>query len=1389
MKPGVNQTPSADFDPAAWQLKVIQLPSGGEIHVQYEQDEYLHVQDRMAEALVSIQESDASVPSHNKDGLYSLNTAEIGVTSEHDKSALAALINQRYAGDKIFFKFLYALIGESPGLDKCNSDYISGYVNFNSASYNPAVSTKIQISVGGQSSYSLPRDICLDLVKKQKGGKLDPTGNCNASNAGVSERLTVKSMVMQLLSKIGTSFFAQGTSCLSVKPEYSYFKIPVLHAKKGGGLRVKRILMYDNNGIDNGISSLYGSEYFYQADNGKSSGVSTNEPTPLRDENALITFLPKRNEQAFLSKIVSGTDREQFEGPVGETLLPSAAVGYSRIVTRNIHSGKTNAGFVVNEFYTVKDYPYDMKYNDGADAIETTSIDKEKDWMNLPAIIFNYSVSNVWASQGYRFMLNSMHGQPKTIATYSGDYDGKALVTYAKSSSTEYQYFQPGEKIDVLKPDGTISKESPGKDMEVAFELKSVEDITADASIEVDFGVGIAGIIPLPQASLSPTVNYTESKLRTHVTSKVIKYPVIQKAVISSQEGIVHKTENLVFSAYTGKPVRTRTTDGYDNKNLQIPSYNGQIPTPTTAHNGSFTSYTTPAYAEYKEMGQKAINERMNITPGLSNSNWQHITVTSSIVSGEYFLNFTAGSGFTVCNAMNSLTRGDLVQVNKGGSYFHIDEVSGSGIKILPAHLYNTNPNLPSGTNVTNIEIIKSGKTNQLSTPAGGYVTYGPQQAIVNHPADPIVTAQRQSFINALNNLIPNGGTINHSSFPFVVQNDAACTPLDKDIIVDPLQANHFAVHFPITNLVRNGDFVLHNSSCTSINASNEFGHGCVDSWSQCTGTPDYIYIPAIPPYADARMVTNVTFDEGIMQTINGLDPNKQYTLSFKFYTASAFFASGETDVYVGLADPLTSGLPRGAFSKLGSLPGQILFHQNSSDNTGASVVYYKVNISFTPIAGNSQLYFVPIDGSTIGKYMLMTDVKIITEECSTNLISNGNLTSQGNTFPLGHFDYNELGQILFYSPDNDCFPQVIDCFKFCEELHSTKTLANVVTSNASTFNCTWPYDPDLYPTALSAGNVYEKGEKGKWRVEDSYVYKTAVKGGSAAGTDERNYNDAGTYNMTMFNWKNPGANTAWTKTNTITKYSPNGDAMEEKDALGIYSAAKFGYNGTVPYAVAKNSNYDFVQFQSFEKRYTTGAIAQLEDGLNVSSEAYFNPASGNISHSGKGSYKLSGKFPLKLKPVAANSGLHGLSCKVWVKDNTWSNMPVKGTLVSTVSANSIPMSFVKIAQTGEWTLYEAKINSLSNGITYTPTIESTITSIVYLDDVRLQPLDAQVNCYVYEPATLRLLTSFDDQHFGLFYQYNAEGKLVRKMIETEKGMKTITETQYHTPVENRPTP
>jgi hypothetical protein len=47
-------------------------------------------------------------------------------------------------------------------------------------------------------------------------------------------------------------------------------------------------------------------------------------------------------------------------------------------------------------------------------------------------------------------------------------------------------------------------------------------------------------------------------------------------------------------------------------------------------------------------------------------------------------------------------------------------------------------------------------------------------------------------------------------------------------------------------------------------------------------------------------------------------------------------------------------------------------------------------------------------------------------------------------------------------------------------------------------------------------------------------------------------------------------------------------------------------------------------------------------------------------------------------------------------------------------------------------------------------------------------------------------MAQFDGQHFGVYNQYDGEGRLIRRIRETERGLRTVQETQYHTPLATR---
>lgn len=480
--------------------------------------------------------------------------------------------------------------------------------------------------------------------------------------------------------------------------------------------------------------------------------------------------------------------------------------------------------------------------------------------------------------------------------------------------------------------------------------------------------------------------------------------------------------------------------------------------------------------------------------------------------------------------------------------------------------------------------------------------------------------------------------------------------------------------------------------------------------------------------------------------------------------------------------------------------------------------------------------------------YITKVRTKNIPEEFCDIMLPAGYGTQPGGLFgaeDVGLFHVDEAtGDLLYtYGDGSGEHTTRIHCLDFCEPITSDATIANVISAGAQTFSDRWEYDPEAHgswaqttgnsPYSGHAANDVERGQIGKWRTEGSWTYRSNIKPASddpALLDDGRIYEDAGVFvdqfgnsntAFKLFDWvKGPGAPSvegpSWLNPTTVTRYAPSGEPVEELNILGIYSAAKLAHNNTVPLLVAQNAQYDVVDFESFEEYVVNEPTT---------------PATDDFAHSGRTSYKLKDNPSDVLDPLLTMrvtqqlTGLpgvpydpndpDGLLIKFWVK-RTYANPglpfpPVKvhiegvnesGGSVNVLSGPQIfdleasgpdytseTQRLYKVAQTGEWSLYQLHVNNFDHakiGTKFTvkiakhPTIGS---DQVWIDDLRGQPIDAQMGCYVYDRKNLRLLAQFDDQHFGLFYQYNGEGKLVRKLRETERGLKTVAETQYHTPL------
>lgn len=375
-------------------------------------------------------------------------------------------------------------------------------------------------------------------------------------------------------------------------------------------------------------------------------------------------------------------------------------------------------------------------------------------------------------------------------------------------------------------------------------------------------------------------------------------------------------------------------------------------------------------------------------------------------------------------------------------------------------------------------------------------------------------------------------------------------------------------------------------------------------------------------------------------------------------------------------------------------------------------------------------------------------------------------------------------GQVVL-KPVQNCFEDIqIGCISGKLE---APQFNKVVSASAVTYNDAWDYDNTMFrnPGGTVSANPYENASRGKWRPQSSYAYKTDQI------TRDKNYN-TGTFQLSHFNWDYPAASErlGWLKTNTVEKYTPHGNPVQERNAIDIPSVAKFGYHDAVPYLIAQNAEYSSVLFESFESVYG----ASVEDGFDLSGGTVLS----TVAHSGKNSFSMNGNASMLVRSFTINKQIKskGMLAKVWVRDNP----SVSLNLQMNYEGSSISAAFTKVVRTGDWTLYQAMLNHEAfDAVPFDPQAGSqqavstlhlvnAASEPLWIDDLRIQPQDAEMTAYVYDKKTLRLVTVFDDQHFGLYYQYNPEGQLVRKIIETEQGRKTIQETQYNTPVVQKST-
>lgn len=162
----------------------------------------------------------------------------------------------------------------------------------------------------------------------------------------------------------------------------------------------------------------------------------------------------------------------------------------------------------------------------------------------------------------------------------------------------------------------------------------------------------------------------------------------------------------------------------------------------------------------------------------------------------------------------------------------------------------------------------------------------------------------------------------------------------------------------------------------------------------------------------------------------------------------------------------------------------------------------------------------------------------------------------------------------------------------------------NVLNAGAIEFGEDWRtycdcFDPssDLYTT-----NPYVLGILGNWRPVKSLTYLTGRSQTNFHGNTNMRVDGVFTSFSPYYKYYNSGClhlwrsyPDGWTYVSEVTEFSPNGMTLETRDALGRYSASKFGFNNTLTTAVAANTRLRQLEYASFEdNQYSNCTDQQL---------------------------------------------------------------------------------------------------------------------------------------------------------------------------------------------------
>jgi hypothetical protein len=1339
----LDSKPKDDIYAAAWSLKKILLPSGGQMEVQYEADDYGYVQNRRACNMMNIaglgKTTNFAANSNMYSGSDKANDNNYVYIALPQPLTSTTAIKQR---DEIYAKYLDGVnqVGGKRQLVMKLQIYmpkglepLTVYPEYDDYGVCPNNSSYMYVRLKTVDGNSPLVNSSLGFLTENIPGQAFPGYDVDVD--GVQAFLEVAGAMLTNLTnafqnvnqQMRTGLDAPKGKDIALANSFIRLANPT-KTKYGGGIRVKSVKVRDNwNKMTGQYSSVYGQDYdystmetIYGVPTTISSGVASYEPGIGSEENPFREIVSFSNQMPLASAQYGAIEMPMLEG-----LYPSPNVVYSKVTVRSVHRKGTHAdstlrsaiGKQVTEFYTAKDYPSYSSFT------PMNTIDYNKN----PFFSFFYKeiINRRTVSQGFLVETNDMHGKMKSQMAFSESDENTPL------SASYHTYKNTGknglnDKVDfvynnLLGVSGAVSAGNMGVDMELMTDVReySIKSNGLNGQGQVDiFTIPIPLpplILYIPIPTYFPLRTYTENIYRAVTCTKLINYHAIEDSVIVMDKGSVISTKTIAYDAETGNPIVIKTANEFND-----PIFNVSYP--------AYWAYSGTGLA-YKNIGRRI--EGASFSDG-------RITLPSTITETPSDI-FESGDELYITNPSGTTVTCVSPSASATNKIWAFDKNKNTTALTVPVKdfIFMDNVGALYTMGSATITIVRSGKRNNLGlTVSAATAMKNPIQngvLQISNPAN-IVSASAIEFKekwqtdkDAFNRYID-------------IANPAACTVsqvldcngyLEKSI--NPYIKGLVGNYKPYRSYTYYGDRAETDPTATTAIRKNGYILNFGNYWNFNANNN------LIPDANNTKWVWNSELTK-----VNAKGQELETKDALNRYTAAQY----------GFYKNMPVAMIQNA-------------HYGESFGEGFEDVTYKERIN----AGVQ-------DSCLNNKYMTFLNATNASIISTTTLIK----PHSGNSMMMVNTNTTAVKQLNVNS-------SIIDSYNFIVKPDTVRALANI---GGNTGTITYSNYTSNFPTgpAFSNGGIGATQQPGGIDSQGYYNHTFDVPFSYYV-----NITNIGSYNLNL------SAKLNLRGTDDIFSFQYGvGISFSIRDLnnilIGYYSTPPPPPPAVANPALAGVTNFTGLVYLCPGIYKINGNFGNYYRTLTLSSKNCLFSTFSFTNNFGSQCYQslTTANGCITTRPIPATDSMLNpnfalvpgkrMQFSAWVQEDCAvpcgkTDYTLSNTEIWANGAN-IPGSLIK--RTGNiidgWQKIEGEFTIPAGTTSAEIHFVNGNSAPMYVDDIRIHPFNANMKSYVYDARPLRLSAELDENNYASFYEYDEEGQLVRVKKETIQGVKTIKETR-----------